>query len=464
MPIITQQSSILTEQELRLLASNSTSKINDTCALYSYQHQVELPRYQLRLSNTLEELILMLSISSRGVAVILSNGIEKNPILDKLITLLNQRADIRVFWLGQLPSMETDLTVFIHCRDETDLKNNLVRWQDYRTRMFSHWLKQYRVAFIIENEQKKQQYKTDFINIGLENIDYFTVQSALTGIKNKQLLIIDINAIELRLIDILKRLAKDGQFPIVIIYGQLPANVCRATYTLIENNGFPIFANIPSVPDKTYWSQIFSSLFSKVHLKNWINEETTKTGAYTLFNLQTEAVIGYFCLYGMTKNQIATLTKLPNMRHIIHARSLQDWFPDGLKRDVPEPLARDLNCDIHHVDICIEHPEEISRSSRFFSTMVMARLAERKIYWLIENENNLLSDILKIFPISDVILSEQLSHQLLEDPSETLLTFIEQAQTEQINLVATLQQNKSTLEALSLYGIDTVLNKQSCID
>ncbi|WP_022940052.1 hypothetical protein [Psychromonas hadalis] len=464
MPIIKQQSSILTEQELQLLASDSTSKVSNAFTLYSYQYQVELPHCQLRLSYTLEQLILMLSASPRGVAVILPNSIESEPTLDKLINLLNQRSDIRVFWLGQLPSMETNLTVFIHCRDETDLKNNITYWQNYRTRTFNHWLKQYRVAFIIENEQKKKQHHTDFINIGLGNIDYFTAQSALTDIKNKQLLIIDINTIELPLIDILKRLANDDQFPIVIIYGQLPANVCRATYTLIENNGFPIFASLTSVPDKAYWRKIFSSLFSKVYLKHWVNEETIKTGAYKLFNLQTDSVISYFCLYGMTKKQIAALIKVPNMRHIINARSLQDWFPDGIKRDIREQLARDLNCELHHVDICIEYPEEIQRTSLFFSAMVMARLANRKIYWLIENENNLLSDILKNFPVSDVILSEQLSHQLLADPSDTLLTFIEQAQTEQVNIVATLQQNRSTLEALSLYGIETVLNKQSYVD
>lgn len=464
MPAINQQSSILSEQELQLLASDSNKNQQTTFKIYSYQYQIKLVDCQLHLLNAIEQLILMLSASPRGVAVLLPAKIESEPTLDKLVNLLTHRADIRVFWLGQLPSMETNLPVFVHCADEHHLHNNINLWKNYITRTFSEWLANYAVAFITEDEEKKQIHQKSFAVTGLRQVKYFDSQSALTAINKPQLLIIDIDIIGLRLIDILKRLSNLEQFPIIIIYGQLPSNVCRAAYSLIENQGFPLLASLTAIPNEAQWNQLFSSLFSQVYLKHWVSEEQIRTGAYPIYDLEIQSIISYFCLYGITKEQIATLEKPHNMRHIINIQSLQDWFPEGIKREIRGQLADDLKCDIYNIDICIEHPEKIQPTSILFSTLVMARLSKAKIYWFIENEFNLLTDIVKNFPISDVILSESLSNTLLTDPCEILLEFLEQAQQQQVNIIACLQPSRSSNEALALYGITTVLNKQSYIE
>jgi len=464
MPTIKQQSSILSEQELQLLASHSNTSQASTFKAYSYQYRTPLANCQLNPSDSIEQLILMLGASPRGVAVVLPDTIESEPTLNKLLKLLTRRADIRVFWLGQLPSMETNLSAFVHCINEKRLQYNVELWQGYITRTFAEWLAKYPVAFITEDEDKTSEHQDALTAIGLQQVEYFTAQAALTDINDQKLLIIDISTFELRLVDILNRLSNLDRFPIIIIYGQLPENVCRSTYTLIEHFGFPILASLTVIPDRAQWRKLFSSLFSRVYLKHWVNEETIKTGAYPLYNLDTQMVSSYFCLYGMSKEQISTLPKPIDMRHVINARSLQEWFPDGIKREMRKQLAADLSCDIYHIDLCIDHPERIQRTSIFFTALVMARLSKSKIYWLVENEHNLLTDILKNFPISEVILSERLSHQLLTDPSEVLLAFLAQAQAQQINIIASLQQNRSTNEALALYGIETVLNKQSYIE
>lgn len=463
MPIIKQQSSILSEQELQLLASHSTEAQNSNFKIYSYQCKIQLPHYPLHLSDSIEQLILMLSASPRGNAVILPDSIELEPAFNKLLAVLARRADISVFWLGKLPSMETNLSVFVHCIDEQRLQHNVMAWKNYLTHTFSEWLAQYPVAFITEHESKKQRHKKDLSAMGLTHTEFLNAQSALTKLADHKLLIIDLDTPQLRLIDLLNNLANNDKFPIVIIYSELPNNVCRATHTIIENHGFPILASLSVIPDKVKWGKLFSSLFAKVYLKHWVNEEAAKTGAYKVFHLETQSVSSYFCLYGMTKQQIATLPK-HNIRHIINAQSIQDWFPDGVKRDIRTQLAEDLNCGLYEIDICIESPERIQRTSVFFSALVMARLSTTKIYWSVEEENNLLTDNLKNFPISDVILSEALSHQLLTEPSEVLLEFIEQARIQQVNVIANLQQNRSTNEALSLYGIESVLDKQSYIE
>jgi len=464
MPIINQQSSILSEQELQLLASCSTESQRTIFTVYSYQYRVAVAECRLSLSSSIEQLILMLSASPHGVAVLLVDGIEHEPALGKLVSLLTHRADIRVFWLGQLPSMETNLPVFIHCVDESRLQINMLKWKNYITHTFAEWLSYYPVAFITENEDKKKGHQKDLSSIGLKNVKYFTAHSALTKLSEQKLLIIDIDTFGLRLIDVLTHLVHNEQFPIIIIYGQLPDNVCRAIYTLIETKGFSILASLNAIPNQMQWKKLFSSLFSKVYLKLWINEDRVKTGAYPIYDLTTESVTSYFCSHGMAKKQIASLAKSQVIRRIVNAQSLQDWFSEGIKREMREKLANDLGCHPYSIDICIEHPENIQPTSMLFSLLVMARLSRAKIYWIIETEHNLLTDMLKNFPISNIILSESLSHILITAPSNTLLYFLEQAHTQEVEITATLQPTQSSTEALMLYGIQSVLNKQRYIE
>jgi hypothetical protein len=161
----------------------------------------------------------------------------------------------------------------------------------------------------------------------------------------------------------------------------------------------------------------------------------------------------------MTKQQIAALPKKNKIRHIIHEKSLNDWFPDGIKREMNFQLAKDLHCKPYDLDICIEYPESILRTSAFFSGLVMARLAKTKVYWWITNENHLLADILKTYPISDVILSDALSDQLVTEPTEALLEFIEQAQLQEVNIIASLAPSNRSRDMLALYGIESVLSQ-----
>ena len=464
MPVINQQSSILSEQELQLLASHSNEKQNATFKVYSYQCHITLRDCKLQLSHSIEQLIVMLRASPRGVAVLLPDTIESNPSLDKLVYLLTRRADIRVFWLGALPSMETNLPVFVHCKDEPNLRHNVARWQNYITRTFTEWLARYSVAFITENEHNRTKHQKDLTSIGLQHVDYFDSHTALHSITDQQLLIVDLDIFGLRLVDILKGLSTYDRYPIIIIFGELPENVCRATYTLIKNSGFPVLASLTSIPDDIQWNKLLSSLFSKVYLKHWVSEEQTKVGAYPIVNLETQIVESYFCLHGMSKEQIAILPKPDTMRHVIQAKSLQDWFPERVTREMRVELGEGLKCGTYHIDICVEYPEKIQSTSIFFSALVMARLSGAKIYWLIENERSLLTDMLNNLPISDAILSEAFSHQLLTEPSDELLNFLKHAQAQQVNIVATLQPNRSTNEVLALYGITSVLNKQSYIE
>ncbi len=69
MPLINQQSSILSEQELQLLASHSNEKTDTTHQIYSYQYHLKLTNCQLNISNSIEQIILMLSAIPRGIAV-----------------------------------------------------------------------------------------------------------------------------------------------------------------------------------------------------------------------------------------------------------------------------------------------------------------------------------------------------------------------------------------------------------
>jgi len=457
-----QQSSILSEQELHLLASHTTPQQQNSFRVYSYQHSIPLVGSTLHLAYSLEQLIIMLRASPRGIALILPSCIlssEPEQRFTELLTLLSHRADIGVFWLGPLPNIPTNRATFIHCIDDVQLQQKIAHWKRYLEHLFSDWLTEYGVAFVSEDQCQKVQHQAHFSALGLNEIHYFNAQEALTASIKHPLLIIDLETPDLHLISILKQLSNAEYFPIVLIYGRLPENVCHATYTFIENSGFTMLGSLNEIPDRAQWQTLLSALFCKVYLQHWVSEERTKVNAYKLYELETQSVLGYFCVPGISKQQIQALSKTENIRHIIHAESLNDWFPEGVKREMRLQLANELDCDPYHLDVCIESPEKIQRTSAFFAGLVMARLAKTKVYWRIEDANSLFTDVLKAFPISDVILSEALSHQLLTEPSEILQIFIKQAQLAEVNIIASLPPSNHTREALAWYGIELVLSQ-----
>ncbi|MCW8995460.1 MAG: hypothetical protein OQK77_06570, partial [Psychromonas sp.] len=85
-------------------------------------------------------------------------------------------------------------------------------------------------------------------------------------------------------------------------------------------------------------------------------------------------------------------------------------------------------------------------------------LSRLRVYWLIDSERELSIDVLKNAPISDIIFSEKISYHLLSEPDNELLYFIKQAKQQKIRMGATLQQNEIAGEALSLYGIEFIIN------
>jgi hypothetical protein len=455
-----QQSSILSEQELHLLASQPYQKVQSPFRIYSYKHKAKFNENPLYIAYSIEQLIFMLDTSPLGVVLVLPDSIESESVLElnKLIALLTQRNDILVFWLGRMPSMDTDIPAFIHCTDEHLLHQNIDTWHGRIKYLFNDWLAQYPVAFVTNNDLRKERHQADLKEIGLLNTSYFDATSSLTSIIKPKLLIIDLETSNFHLINTLKQLSNREVFPIIIIYGQRPKNIFHAVYSLVENSGFPVLASLNEIPNKEKWEQLFSSLFSKVYLKPWANEAIEEVTAYNLYHLESNAILAHFCVSGITLKQVSALPKMATAHYIITAQSIRDWFPDSIQSDIHTSLANKLQCDPSQLDLCIEHPEKILPTSLFFSTLVMARLAHTKVYWKVKNESHLLSEFIKKFPISDIILSESLSLSLLNEASELLLEFIEQAQLHQVNVIASLAPSSKAKEALSLYGIESVIS------
>lgn len=464
MPNIIQQSSILNEQELALLVSQSLGENSNKFSVFSYKTALKNNHYDISVVYTLDQLILLLSASPRGSAVILPDYCESDSLIEKLIKLLQVRQDIQILWLGKMPSMDFELPIFIHCKNNDALFEELNNYSKRIEYVFEQWLQRYRVAFITDADHKCNESLIDFKNIGLKQTTYFDGKHAHNRITNKQLLIIDMTVNELRFVEMLKKMANYNRLPIIIMFGNISENLSRATYQVASNLGFSILASLSSVPNFQQWKQLLMTLFADVYLQHWINKEPIKTGAYGIYNLTNQSLEGYFCLYGMNQNEIATLHKQQQVRKVISIESIEDWFPDGIKRESRNILADELNCDISQVDLYIDNPDSIEMTSTIFSVLVMARLSHLKIYWLVESEAHLSIDVLKNFPISDLILSESISYHLLSNPSEELLEFIEQAKIQGIRLGATLQQNEATTSAMSLYGVEFVLNQKIYIE
>lgn len=464
MPNVIHQSSILNEQELALLVSQAPNDHGNKFSIFSYKTPLKNDHYDISVVHTLDQLILLLSASPRGSVVILPEHCELDSLINKLILLLKVRQDIQILWLGKMPSMDLELPIFTHCLTCKDLYNELDNYNKRIEYVFKQWLENYRVAFVTDCDHENKASRQGFEKVGLKNITYYDGKLSTNSITNKQLLIIDMTVDELRFVEMLKKMANYNRLPIIIMFGNLSENLSRATYQVASHLGFSILASLASIPNVQQWKQLLMSLFADVYLQHWINKDPVKAGAYGIYNLTNQELESYFCSYGMRKSDIACLHNQQQVRKVLSINSIEDWFPDGIKRESRDVLAKALNCNISQVDLYLDDPDLIDVSSTIFSVLVMARLSKLKIYWFVDNEAHLSIDVLKNFPISDLILSEKISYRLLSDPSDELLEFIEQAKLQNIRLGATLQQNKATTAAMSLYGVEFVLNQQVYIN
>jgi hypothetical protein len=336
------------------------------------------------------------------------------------------------------------------------LLHSLNNWQQHVEYIFNDWLQQYRVACITENKTNNDKMLS---NIGLQKINYFDESITAAEINNEQLLIIDLTVNHLCLVNLLDNLAASKKLPILILFGELPENLCQTAYNLSKNKGFSILTCLSFTPDEKQWQRLLHTLYAKIYLDNWIPPSITKM-SYAIYNIEQQQLDSYFCLYGITKKQIATLNKQQKIAKVISAKSLLDWLPVGIQSAAYNKLASELNCEFKQIGIYIEEPEKIKTTSKLYATLLMAGLSRLRIYWLIDNETQLSNDIIKNFPISDIIFSEIISNQLLGDPSNELLNFISQAKQQKINFAATLRQNQTVNDAMSLYGIEFIRNSE----
>ncbi|MCW8995459.1 MAG: hypothetical protein OQK77_06565 [Psychromonas sp.] len=450
-----QQSSILTEQELQLLASLSTKPQHIDFSVYSFYLPVKLENFSIYLCDFIEELLIMLSASPCGSVLILPGTIESPSQLKKLRKLLNIRKDIQTFWVGKEPDVAVKLPNLEYCPNQISLQNKINHWQQHISHLFKEWLQNYGVAFITEKPLTNNEQQAKFKKIGLQQIEYFYASVSAAAIENKQLLIIDLNVDGLRFVELLIQLANRDAFPTLILFGELPDNLCRAAYNLAENKGFSILASLPYTPDEKKWLQLLHLLFANTYLTHPPSRSPIKKLTYHIYNIDKQKIDSYLCLYGINKKQAA---RLRHRKKIINLQSLLDWFPDAMNSDSRYKLAAALNCEFKQLGVWIEKPDKILTTSLLYATLLTVGLSRLPVYWLIENETQLSEDVLKNFPISDIILSENISHQLLGEPSEELLLFLTLAKQKNIRIGATLQQNQGVNDAMSLYGIEFILS------
>lgn len=451
-----QHSTILSEQELQLLSCVEQPQHDAIFPLHSITETDQFIDIECKQIDTVEALSLLLSASPLGSGVILTECIEYSPHLNSLLSLLKQRLDIHIFWFGELPSMDIDLCFFDYCQDMRHLKDRIKHWEKNNLSMYSAWLSAYRVGIISEFEFAEKPVPLDELN----DIKIYNAQQATNNIKNLQLLIIDLNTPKLRLIEILKSLIKSNESPFLLLYGDIKNNLTHAVYTLVNNLGFSILACLNHTPTAHQYKHILVALFSKIYLKHWVNDHIDNLAAQAIYNLSSHDVEFIFCPYGMSQKQITKINCPYKTTKIIHIQSVFDWFPDRLNRDDAPKLVLSIGCAPNSIDFYITQPQNISQTSPSFTLMVMARLNNTRVYWLVEDEQDFSLDMLMFLPISDLIITKDLADQLLDQPSENLLNFLEEAKQQHIRLGAVMEHNSVSVNALSLYGIDFLLGQR----
>jgi len=450
-----QHSSVLNEQELQLLVSAEKPKYSTLFPLYS---MVEYRTFVELNCNTIIDIaaiVLQLSASPLGSGVILTNAIEASVHSERLLKVLKKRADIKVFWVGSLPSMAFDLPSFTYCHSHEQLEIRVKSWESNNLILFNAWQRSYKVGIITELNSTSEPLVLNH----LSSIKTYNAHQAIQDIKDLQLLIINLNTPKLRLVEILNNLSADNQTPFLFLYGDMQANLSHAIYNLVNNLGFSILASFNSEPSPTQSKKILVTLFSKIYLKHWINTPAVNLSAKAIYNLYTNKVESLFYPYGLNQEQIINIPCPTSTRKIVNIQSVFDWYPDGIKRDDVSDLIKLLGCEPDTFDLYINNPHQISVTSPIFTFLVMARLNKFKVYWTVDNEKDFSIDILMYLPISDVILSQSLANQLLNQPSLGLLDFLEEIQSQKIRLCATMEHNPASINALSLYGVEVLLGE-----
>lgn len=444
------QSTLLNEQELQLLASVEAPLHNTLYPLYSMVECKKLLSLGCNIINDIAVLTLQLTASTLGSAVIISENIESSEHAISLLIMLKKRPDITVFWLGKLPSMSFDLPRFIYCVDFLQLENKVQQWESNNLALFHTWLQSYKVGII---SQKREALPIK----NLRNIALYNAEQAINSITDIQLLIINLNTPQLRLIEILNNLIANSETPFLLLYGDMQTNLSHAIYNLANNMGFSIIASLDSKPSQTQTQHILMTLFSKIYLKHWINAPAKNLTAKGIYNLNSNKLEGTFFPYGMNQSQITDTYCPPHTRKIVNIHSIFDWYPDGLKRDDVEILIKKLRGDPRLFDLHISQPQHVKVSSPLFMFLVIARLNKFRIYWTVKDEKHFSLDMLMFLPISDVLLSRSITNQLLTQPSLDLLDFLQEAQQQNIRLGAVMEHNDASIDVLSLYGIEVIL-------
>ena len=353
-----------------------------------------------------ETLTLLLSTCPLGSGVILTELIEQSPHCSSLLQLLKQRDDILIFWVGKLPSMAIDIPHFDYCEENEKLVENVQHWKISNNSLFKQWQNNYRIGLICENQNHLHVEQFN----DLKKLIVYNAHQSLYEISNLQLLIIDVDTPKLHLMEVLNNLISLNQRPFLLLYGDIQANLSHALYDLTNSLGFPVLASLTKTPTDQQFRHILLTLFSKIYLKHLVQKKIENLSAQPLFltdntnhpnnKIQKESI---FCPYGMNKQQILALNNKPNVRKIINIKSIVDWFPDGYNRDQSSLLIEQLGCANSGVDLYLKHPQSITKPSSVFSLIVMARLNQSRVYWLVEEEQDFSIDMLIFLPISDII-------------------------------------------------------------
>lgn len=458
-----QQSALLSEQELQLLLNDKQTQEKSVFPLYSMSENPIFVDINYHTIPDVDTLTLLLSTCPLGSGVILTELIEQSPHCHSLLQLLKERADIHIFWLGELPSMAIDLPHFDYCQEDEKLIESVEYWKIFSNRLFGDWLNSYRVGLICETPYCLQAEQLN----GLNNITFYNTQQSLNDMGNLQLLIINLNTPQLRLMEVLNNLISLNQHPFLLLYGDIQANLSHALYDLTNSLGFPVLASLRRTPTTQQFRHILITLFSKIYLKHLVQKQIENLSEQPLFVLDNingineKEIESIFCPYGLNKNQILNLKSAANVRKIINVQSIFDWFPDGFNRDHALILINELGCSDGQIDLYLKHPQSIVKPSSMFSLIVMARLNRSRVYWLVEEAQDFSIDMLMFLPISDIILSKALATELLDKPSQYLLDFIEEARQQNIRLGIAMEYNSVSVNALSLYGIEFIIDQRT---
>lgn len=459
--LVQQQSSILSEQELALLTAEPKPK-DLNFAVYSYCPNISVQHLSSHDFYDLATLLPALATSARGIALILSDRCSEQALIDDVLQLLQKRKDINLFWFGEMPSMDLDIPAFTYCQTISVLESQLQAWQNRRQRIYQQWLASYPITLVDDQEINNKQQLLN--QLGVETLTLADAPQLETSVAQAQLVIINLDLAELRLIDLLTSLSNQDRRPLFLFYGHISENLSRAVYAMVESYSFPVLACLTSVPDRRQWQKLFITLFSRLYLKHWLSQQEHLEGAFPVHRLADKSLHSYLCMPSMSIDEIAALPNHQTLHKILFIDSLYDWFPEGIKRVHRQQLAASLNCPADHIDILFNDTAKARPGNILFALLVMTRLAGSRVYWLVETEQDLSVDLLKNLPVSDVLLSSALSQLLLSKPSEDLLAFIEMAKNLNVRLGATLSKNQSATYGLQMYGIEFILDDRYSIE